>query len=908
VPEEYRLSYAVEMRARILSAVAIGFVAGSALWVTPGAMAAADASRRVGLLPPWWALAVSTLVLAGACGAVAAACLATGRRVHLSPLLAAGVLLVPWLPFRVPAAFLIWTGPTALLVWAGVLAALLAANWPALQARAAGLPAWFGARPAPLVAAALALVLYTVASRQLSAVLPNGDSPHYLVITQSLLQDGDLQIENNHRQRDYLAYAHQDIRPHYLRRGANGQIYSIHAPGLPVLMLPAFALGGYPAVVVFLSILAALGTAIAWGTAYRVTGRQGAAWFAWAAVALSAPFFFHAFAVFPDAPGAVAVMAGVAALVRFERWQDDQAPAIGGVGRWLGIGTILAALPWLHTRFVFAAAALGACLALRLVTHRAWSRLAAFLIMPAIGAAGWFAYFRVIYGSFNPSVAYGGNPSSLGSIPGALPALFLDQQFGVIPNAPVYAVAIVGFFWLFRTRPRLAVELSVVALAYLSVVAAFEMWWGGTSAPARFTVPVLLLFAVPAAMFWDRSGPAWRAAGGISLALSLMISTVLTLAEEGRLLFNGRDGFARWLDWIAPVVDLPRALPAFLRDPAPVALLQSAIWVATMLVGVGCLGYVYRRTRLASSDPAASRGATGLLATAIFFVAAGLAASLTWATSGAAPVTPTSSALYLLRRSDPVRLPVALQYRPVQVIPPEALVARLNIGTSSRGRALAEPPLLFLGDVPPGSYRLRSAGEGGLRGVIQAVVGRSSRPVASWRVDPQQPADAVLRLPVGVNGLTISGDREAVDAARALTLQPIEVVPASARPTRERARAAVRYGSVGVFVVGDGVFLESTGLWIEGEATVPLGLQVAPPADKVAMRVRNGALANTIDLAAGTWRETLRLQAGEERMVEVPADAGGRALVSIHAERGFRPAETNPGSQDRRLLGAWLEF
>ena len=180
-------------------------------------------------------------------------------------------------------------------------------------------------------------------------MLPSGDEPHYLVIAESLLRDGDLRIENNHASRGYLAYVDGELKPDYLRRGRDGQIYSIHAPGLPALVLPAFAAAGYPGVVLFLALLSAAGAALAWRAAFEVTKDVAAAWVGWAAVALSAPFFFQAFTVFPDAPAAVIVMGVVYALVR-EGW-------LTSAGRLAIVGAALAALPWLHTRYALIAAA-----------------------------------------------------------------------------------------------------------------------------------------------------------------------------------------------------------------------------------------------------------------------------------------------------------------------------------------------------------------------------------------------------------------------------------------------------------------------------------------------------------------------------------------------------------------------
>ena len=46
-----------------------------------------------------------------------------------------------------------------------------------------------------------------------------GDEPHYLIITESLLRDGDLQIENNHQRGDYRSFYPRELRPDFLQRG-----------------------------------------------------------------------------------------------------------------------------------------------------------------------------------------------------------------------------------------------------------------------------------------------------------------------------------------------------------------------------------------------------------------------------------------------------------------------------------------------------------------------------------------------------------------------------------------------------------------------------------------------------------------------------------------------------------------
>src|SRR5262249_47125658 len=160
----------------------------------------------------------------------------------------------------------------------------------------------------------------------------------------------------------------------------------------------AFAIAGYRGATIFLAIVMAIGTALVWRVAWLVTARADAAWIAWAAMTGSVPIFFHAFAIYPDGVAAVLVLTGVLALVR------TSSASIGWRAASLH-GLALAILPWLHTRFALLAASLGLVIVARWWRSRP-GLIAAFLVMPAISAIGWFAFFHAIYGEFNPTAPY----------------------------------------------------------------------------------------------------------------------------------------------------------------------------------------------------------------------------------------------------------------------------------------------------------------------------------------------------------------------------------------------------------------------------------------------------------------------------------------------------------------------
>jgi len=607
-------------------------------------------------------------------------------------------------------------------------------------------------------------------------------------------------------------------------------------------------------------------------------------------------------------------MTGVFALVDLE----ERRPSLV---RWALHGLALAFLPWLHTRYVLAAGVLGACLVLRLIGARAWRSLAAFLAIPVLSAAAWFSFFYVVYGRWSPSAPYGTyTQSQLSNIPRALPALLLDQQFGVLPNAPVYAIGLLGLALLFRVRRRLAAELTLLLFGYMSAVSAYHMWWGGWSAPARFAVPVLLALGVPAAVFWKERTRAARAAGLVALGVSLLVTGSLTLAREGRLIFNTRDGFSRWLEWAGPLVDLPRALPSFLRDGPRVALLQSALWIVILSAAWWLLSLLTRRGRPSRAQHAApvaqGAGVTRsqaalpapvLAASTLFAVSVMIGLALNWSVTGTQPITATSAQLDLLRAFDPTLRPLGVVFRPPAFGAAADMVSRLRIARSTRRPASPNEPLLALADLPAGRYEADAGSVAAARGEVLAFVGRSDRALERWVFEPGEARpQLVLDLPVAANAVTITGDERARATIPDLALRPVILVPPAERLIEERARRAARYGALAVFSFDDYAYLEEPGLWVRGSTPVSVVVAGERASGTARLLVRNGPVRNLVRLRAGSWSSAVALGPREERLVEVPL-ASGLALLEVRTETGFRPSESEPGSTDARYLGVWIE-
>ncbi len=498
-------------RAAVLPSLAC-LVVGAAGWASRAELdeVVVDGVRqRIALVPSWEPfvafLAFGVVVLGGLAMLVTRvrpACRPALASLVL-PALALAALIVPYLPV-VPdwwPALQALAGPGFWMIWALVGTQILWTLWPHLP----GVAAWCTRRSLRTHTAAIWIV--TAAAAGLGAqrlthtvLFPSGDEPHYLVLAQSLWRDGDLLIENNHTRRDYAEYFGRDLDPHYLTRGVDREIYSVHPIGMPVLITPVYALGGYDLVVAFFVAMAATAAAVVWRWVVALTGALGTPTLAWAAIVLSAPFLINAFTIYPEVPAALVVALALVLTLR---------PTPGG-RTWhdLAIGLLAGALPWLSTKYAPMSAALVAVALARRAWplhpgERRWQIAAGVRVAVPYGLSllAWFAFFYAYWGTPWPSAPYGAmSQTEIDNTLFGVPGLLFDQEYGLLAYAPAYVLAGFGV-WTMTRRPgplrRLGLEVALVFGALLFTVGAFRIWWGGSAAPGRPITSGLLILMLP---------------------------------------------------------------------------------------------------------------------------------------------------------------------------------------------------------------------------------------------------------------------------------------------------------------------------------------------------------------------------------------------------------------------------
>jgi hypothetical protein len=177
-------------------------------------------------------------------------------------------------------------------------------------------------------------------------------------------------------------------------------------------------------------------------------------------------------------------------------------------------------------------------------------------------------------------------------------------------------------------------------------------------------------------------------------------------------------------------------------------------------------------------------------------------------------------------------------------------------------------------------------------------------------IEPQhsQQFQAPLWLPVDANFVGLSGPVELERAVSAITIAPVTVVDAGARPLVPVVLAAAIYPAATLFFHDEILYPEREGFWTLGGTTAHV--TVAVPHEQTApvvLRMHPGAVRNHATISTLGWSRSFDLVPGDSVEVELPVFDSGVVPLAIAVESGFLPKDVDQTSTDRRFLGVWVE-
>ena len=418
-------------------------------------------------------------------------------------------------------------------------------------------------RPIPKVTAgAIAifaiLILVYVASIDIRATRGasiTGDEPFYLITTQSLIEDRNLDLRRQYELHSYESFFdHPDGLWTQSSARDNGKLLSPHNPGLSIFIIPGFKFGGLIGVQIQMMAVASLTFSLAYILLVRITGRLWISWLATITVAVTSTAFIYSTEIYPEFPAALLLIISLLII-----------PRINQSGIWQAIGLLLclSAIVWLGVKY----APLAGLVAMWGFWRMTPSARGVFLVSTILSASLFVWFHLDTFGGLTPysvNLVYAGDGtiSILGDhfdftkrLYRPL-GLFVDQRFGIARWAPILLLVIPAapLLWKIDALSRLVLTLLLVQILIATFVVVTMMgWWF----PGRTLVTVLPLMALPLTILFTQS-PTWvRILLGVLSAYSFVVTALLAVSGHARevvIAVNPFEMSSNLFQFISPIV------------------------------------------------------------------------------------------------------------------------------------------------------------------------------------------------------------------------------------------------------------------------------------------------------------------------------------------------------------------
>jgi hypothetical protein len=161
------------------------------------------------------------------------------------------------------------------------------------------------------IVAVLAILILFLGFRWHNPQQYSGDEPHYLLVSKSLILDGDVDVKNDYLTGRYHEYYQGRIDPHVNKSIVtvdSPHWYSMHGVGLSAVLVPAVAADGAHGAPVAMVGIAVVVLVLAFLWVRRFTGGVWLAAIATGALGLSPSFLGPQGRVFPDLPAAALLL------------------------------------------------------------------------------------------------------------------------------------------------------------------------------------------------------------------------------------------------------------------------------------------------------------------------------------------------------------------------------------------------------------------------------------------------------------------------------------------------------------------------------------------------------------------------------------------------------------------------
>ena len=406
----------------------------------------------------------------------------------------------------------------------------------------------------------------------------SGDEPHYLLVSGSLIHDGDVDVKNDYLARRYLTYYSGHLDPHVNRSIftlASPHWYSMHGVGLSAVLVPAFWVDGARGATVAMVVLAVIVLVLTFLWVQRFAGDAWLAAIATGALGLS-PFFLGLEGrIFPDLATA-ALLLGCLLLLELPRRRARHL---------LLLSVLVGVSPWFHFKNAIAFATIAALAFVQVMrgSEGGRERIRQLLALAApvlVLVIGYELTIRAWYGSWLPTrMVQPGNAVFALSVARGVAAVSFDSARGLFTNNPALLLVLAGFpVWL-RRFPGPVLRLALVIGPTILVQATFIDWAGAYAPAGRYALEFTPACIPAIALLLREARVSARALAVALLGLQWMLALAFVWLRPSWGVGGERSPFLAAIDHHhGPALD--HAMPRFDNYTALLhGQLQLAAWV-----------------------------------------------------------------------------------------------------------------------------------------------------------------------------------------------------------------------------------------------------------------------------------------------------------------------------------------
>lgn len=334
----------------------------------------------------------------------------------------------------------------------------------------------------------LGLCFLFLLTARLQINLPTfGDEPHYLVMSSSLVKDGDLNLKNNYQNRDYEPYFTTNLAPQGNPPQDSNDWRSIHGSGIPVFLLPGYVIAGHWGAAIQMVLLSVFTVWLAWVWTKQITGRKKLAYLS--AGLLTISYFFANLAgyIYPDVFVAAAALGSLIIIQKYYKNPWFQ----------LLLGAFLGFLILVHFRTLILVAPVFAILLYQTWrTGTTWSQKIPWRAFAAFAVfAAYYIYETYFQGaSIAPSIGSSG-ASLRGDVFMNISAMLFDSNKGLLAFNPILLLLVIGLPIWFKEHRESLIMTTLILLPTIATTVMFIEWHGGYAPTGRYMmsfVPALI--------------------------------------------------------------------------------------------------------------------------------------------------------------------------------------------------------------------------------------------------------------------------------------------------------------------------------------------------------------------------------------------------------------------------------